>query len=160
VLISLCQSCGACLRPYSAFFSLTMIKGWVETFRPAFRQGPIDIILIDLGIGKGSYHIQMIDVPAIISDQGDEIPKGGEFSDRGKSFSEVHLFVAFNYYACIVYYGAVWTVLRHVDPFGANWLDSQVRCFPGVDSSECVIEQDRCAFFFHCSLPVHQQNVF
>jgi hypothetical protein len=37
----------------------------------------------------------MIDVPAIFSDQGDEIPKGGEFSGRGISFNEVRMFVAF-----------------------------------------------------------------
>jgi hypothetical protein len=53
--------------------------------------------VIDLGIETGSEHIQMIDVPAILSDEGDEIPKGGEVSDRGISFSEVCLFVAFTY---------------------------------------------------------------
>jgi len=57
----------------------------------------MDIIIIDLGVEKGSDHIQMIGVPSIFSDQGDEIPTSGEFSDRGISFSEVHLFVAFNY---------------------------------------------------------------
>jgi len=55
------------------------------------------MIVIALGIEKGSDHIQMIDVAAIFSDYGDEIPKGGESSDRGMSFSEVCLFVAFNY---------------------------------------------------------------
>jgi hypothetical protein len=39
----------------------------------------------------------MIDVPAMFSDQGDEIPKSGEFSDRGIGFSKVHMFIAFNY---------------------------------------------------------------
>jgi hypothetical protein len=96
----------------------------------------------------------MIDVAAIFSDQRDEIPKGGECSDIGISFSEVLLFVAFNYYACFVSYGAVWIVLRLVDSFGANCRASQLHCFPGVDSCECVIELNRCGFFFHCSFRV------
>jgi len=45
-------------------------------------------------------------------------------------------------------------VFRLVDPFGANWLDSQLPCFPGVDSCECVIGQDQCAFLFHYSFRV------
>jgi len=71
--------------------------GCVGTFWPAFRQGHINIIVIDQGLENGSDHIQLIDVPAIFSDQGDEIPKGGEFSGRGKSFSEVCLFVTKNF---------------------------------------------------------------
>jgi len=38
----------------------------------------------------------MIDVLAMLSDQGDEISKSGEFSNRGMSFSEVRSFVAVN----------------------------------------------------------------
>jgi len=38
----------------------------------------------------------MINVPAILSDEGDEISKSGEFSDRGISLTEVRLFIAFN----------------------------------------------------------------
>jgi len=85
----------------------------------------------------------------IFSEQGDEIPKSGEFSDSGISFSEVLLFVPFNYPECFALYGAVRIVFCLVDPFGANWLDSQLLCFLGVDSGECVNEQDQCAFFFH-----------
>jgi len=69
----------------------------VEAFWPAFRQHHINIIVIDLRIEKSSNHIEMIDVPAMLSDQGDEISKNGEFSDRAISFSEVRLFVAFYY---------------------------------------------------------------
>ena len=65
-------------------------------FRPAFGKRQLDIIVIDLRIEKRSDHIQMMDVPAILSDQGDEISKSGEFSDSGISFSEVRVFVAFN----------------------------------------------------------------
>jgi hypothetical protein len=39
----------------------------------------------------------MADVPAVFSDQRDEIPNSGEFSDRGISFSEMRLFVVFDY---------------------------------------------------------------
>jgi len=66
-------------------------------FRPGFGQGHIDIIVIDFRVEKSSYHIQMIDVPAMFSDQGDEIPTSGEFSNRSISFSQVRLFVAGNY---------------------------------------------------------------
>jgi len=90
----------------------------------------------------------------MLSDEGYEISKSREFSDRGISFSEVCLCVAFNDEVCFVSYGAVRIVFRLVDPFGANWLDSQLPCFPGVDSCECVIEQNRCAFLFHCSFRV------
>jgi len=69
----------------------------IESFWPAFGQGHIDIIIIDLGIEKSSDHIQIIDVPAMFSNQGDEIPQSGEFSDRGIGFSEVCLFIAFDY---------------------------------------------------------------
>ena len=55
------------------------------------------MIVIDLGIEKSSDHIQMIDVPGMFSDLGDEIPKSGEFSDRGIGFSKVCLFIDFNY---------------------------------------------------------------
>jgi hypothetical protein len=64
-------------------------RGCAETFRPGFGQGDIDIMVIDPGYENGSDHIQLINVPAISSYLGDEIPKGGEFSDRGISFSEV-----------------------------------------------------------------------
>jgi len=82
----------------------------------------------------------MIDVPVMFSDQGDEIPKSGEFSDWGIGFCKVHLFIPFNYYACFVSYGALRIVFRVVHPFGANWLDLQFPCFLGVDSCERVIE--------------------
>jgi hypothetical protein len=72
-------------------------RGCVETFWPSFGQGYIDIIIIDLGMERGSDHIHMIDVPAIFSEQGDEIPKGGEISDTGIGFFKVRLLVAFNY---------------------------------------------------------------
>jgi hypothetical protein len=36
----------------------------------------------------------MIDVAAMLSDQGDERSTSGEISDRGISFSEVRVFVA------------------------------------------------------------------
>jgi len=62
--------------------------------------------------------------------------------------------VAFNSSACFVSYGAIRILLRLVDPFGADWRDSQLPCFPGVDRFECVIEQDGCAFCFHYSFPV------
>jgi len=79
------------------FLKLNNNRRCIWAFRPAFGQGYIDIIVIDLRIEKTSDHIQMIDVPAIFYDLGDEIPKGGEFSNRDVSFSEVRLFVAFNY---------------------------------------------------------------
>jgi len=60
----------------------------------------------------------------MLSDQGDEISKSGGLSDRGISFSEVRLFVAFDDQACFVSYGAIRIVFRLLDPFGANWLDS------------------------------------
>jgi len=88
------------------------------------------------------------------SDQGDEILKSSEFSDRSISFSEVRLFEAFNDYTYFVSYGAVRIVFRLVDPFGGKWIDSQLPWFPGVDSRVHVIESNRCAIFFHCSFPV------
>jgi len=78
------------------FLSLNYHRRCFEALRPASWQRHIDIIVIDLRIEKSSDHIQMIDVPAMVSDQGDEISKSGEFSDRGISFSKVRLFVAFN----------------------------------------------------------------
>jgi hypothetical protein len=69
----------------------------VRTFQPGFSQGHIDIIVIALGIEKGSDLIKMINVPALLSVQGEEIQKGGEFSERGISFSELRLLVMFNY---------------------------------------------------------------
>jgi hypothetical protein len=125
-----------------------------ESFRPAFGQGHVDIIVIDLGIEKCSHHHQMIDVSALFSDQGDDLPKSGEFSDRGIGFSKGCLIIAFDYEAWCVSYGAGRIVLCLVDPLRANWRESHLHSFPGVDGCECVIEQDRCAFFFHCSFPV------
>jgi hypothetical protein len=74
----------------------------VETFIQARRHGNIDIIIIGHGIEKGSDHIQKIDVLALFNYQGDEIRNGGEFADRGIRFSEVQLFIAFNYYVRLV----------------------------------------------------------
>jgi len=39
----------------------------------------------------------MIDVAAMFSDQEEEIPKSGGFSNRSIGFSEVRLFIALNY---------------------------------------------------------------
>jgi hypothetical protein len=39
----------------------------------------------------------MIDVTVKFAEQGDEIPKSGEFSVSGIDFSEVFLFIAFGY---------------------------------------------------------------
>jgi len=69
---------------------------YIETVRPAFGQCHIHIIVIDLGIEKSRDNIEMMDIPDIISGKGDEIPKSGEFSDRGISFSEVSSLAAFN----------------------------------------------------------------
>ena len=69
---------------------------YVEAFRPTFGQRHIDIFVINLRIEKSSDHIQMIDVPAMFSDQGDEISKWGEFPNSGIGFSDGGLFVAFN----------------------------------------------------------------
>jgi len=40
------------------------------------------------------------------------------------------------------------------DPFGFNWLDSQLPCFPDFDTGDCVIQHDQYAFPFHSSFPV------
>jgi len=90
-------------KSWCLFETVTCLLWWdndprcVESFWPAFGQGYIDIIVIDLGIEKCSDHIQLINVPAMFSDQGDEILKSGESSDRGIGFSEVCVFIAFNY---------------------------------------------------------------
>ena len=59
----------------------------------------------------------MMHVPPLLSDQGCEMSKSGESSDRGISFSEVHLFVAFTDWACFASYGVVMIVFRLVDQF-------------------------------------------
>jgi len=98
--------------------------------------------VIDLGFEKGRDHIEKIDIPAMFSDPGDEILESGEFSNQVICYFKVCLFVVFKYLAYFVLYSAVRIVFRLVDPFGANWLDSQLPCFLGVDSCQCVIEQD------------------
>jgi hypothetical protein len=113
-----------------------------EDFWPAIAQGHIYVIIIDLRIHTGSDYIDIINVPAMLSDQRNDMTKSGEFSDRGIDFSKMSVFIALNYLVCFVSYCAVRIVFRPVDTFGANWLDSQLPCFPGVDSQECVIEHD------------------
>jgi len=153
VLISLLQSRGGYLRPQSAWFSRTMIVRVLRrSGQPSYRVTMISSSST-LGLRKAvttsRYAMFQPYCPAremryrkVVS-----VP-------TGISFSEGRLLLAFNYYPCFVLYGAVWNVLRFVDPFEANWLDLQLPCFPGVDTCECVIEQDLCAFFFHCSFPV------
>jgi len=92
----------------------------LEALRPAFGQRHTAIVIIDLRIEKSSDDIQTINVPARLCDQGDKILKSGEFSDRGISFSDVHLFVALNHSACLVSYGGVGLLFHLVDQFGAN----------------------------------------
>jgi len=57
----------------------------------------MDIIIIDIRIKTSRDHIQMIDDSAMLSNQGDEISKSGEFSDGGICFSKVRLFIACNH---------------------------------------------------------------
>jgi len=96
----------------------------------------------------------MINVPAILFNMRDKIPKSGEFSTSNIGCTKVHLFVAYNYEVCFVLCSVIRIVFHLVDLFGANWLDLQLPSFPEDDSCECGIEQDQCVLFFHGSFPV------
>jgi len=67
-----------------------------ETFRPYSGQDHIHIIVTNLGIQKYSDLIQLIDDPAMIENQGHQIPKCGEVSDSGIGFHKVNLLITFN----------------------------------------------------------------
>jgi hypothetical protein len=123
------------------FLWLNNVRRCIEPIEPAFSQAQIVFSVIDLQIEKSSDHIQIIDVPAKLSDNGDVIPQSIEFSDRPICFSEVRSFVAISFLAGFVLYGAVSIVFCFVDPFGANWLDSQLACFPGVESWNVLLSR-------------------
>jgi hypothetical protein len=61
----------------------------VESFLPALGQGDVHTIVINLGIGKSSDNVQLIEPPAMFSDKGDDIQKGCEFFNIGIRFCEV-----------------------------------------------------------------------
>jgi len=46
---------------------------------------------------KGSDHLQIIDVPVMLSDDTDERSISGDLSDTGISFSQFPFFLAFNH---------------------------------------------------------------